>query len=33
MRRAIDLTKVEGGDYMAAEHDLKLTLTYKRKPA
>ena len=33
VRRAIDLTKVEGGDYMAAEHDLKLILTYKRKPA
>ena len=33
VRRAIDLAKVEGGDYMAAEHDLKLILTYKRKPA
>ena len=33
VRRAIDLAKAEGGDYMAAEHDLKLILAYKRRPA
>jgi TIR domain len=33
VRRAIDLAKSAGGDYMAAEHDLKLILVYKRKPA
>jgi hypothetical protein len=33
VRRAIDLAKASGGNYAAAEHDLKLILYYKRKPS